>query len=157
MFEMDCLRLLATSDNIRLLATELRTRLGIRIIQPGHYSHHVGQIQIDLAVLGEALQHSHLLGPFISQQQSSTTVAYLQRLFWQHSDRVRRNAPRPVWEDGMRHSCFLLGTGTLEEELGSMISAAIEAWEGERPILGGTGIPETPGSKGLSKETWKTG
>ena len=48
MFEMDCLRLLATSDNIQLLATELRTRLGIRIIQPHLHAHHVGQIQIDL-------------------------------------------------------------------------------------------------------------
>ena len=133
MFKMDCLRLLATSDNIRLLATELRTRLGIRIIQPHLHARHVGQIQIDLVRLGEALQHSHLLGPFISQPQS-TTVAFLQHLFRQHSDRVR-SASKPFWEDGMQHSCFLMGTGTLEDELGSMISAAIEAWEGERPIL----------------------
>ena len=47
--ELECLRLLATSDNIRLLATELRARLGIRIIQPHFNAHHVGQIQIDLS------------------------------------------------------------------------------------------------------------
>ena len=126
--ELECLRLLATSDNIRLLASELRARLGIRIIQPGHHARHAGQIQIDLVRLGEALQHSSLLGPFISQQ--STTVAYLQGLFRQHSDSDRR-VSRPVWKvERKRHSCFLLGTGTLEEELGSMITAAIEAWEG---------------------------
>ena len=133
MCEIECLRLLASSDNIQLLADELRAKLGIRIIPPGHHAYHVGQIQIDLAVLGEALQHLHLLGPFISQQQS-TTVAYLQRLFRQHSDRVR-SASQPFWEDSMRHSCFLLGTGTLEDELSSMISAAIEAWEPSQPGL----------------------
>ena len=124
--EIECLRIFATYDSIRLLAAELRSRSGIRIIPPGHRACHVGQIQIDLDRLGEALQHSDLLGPFISQK--STTVASLQRLFRQHTGRDR-NASRPVWDDGLRHSCFLLGTDTLEEELGSMVSAAIEAWE----------------------------
>ena len=85
-----------------------------------------------MAVLGEVLQHSDLLGPFISQQ--STTVAYLQSLFRQHSDSVR-SVSRTIWDDGMQHSCFLLSTGTLEEELNSMIMATIEAYEGERAIL----------------------
>ena len=35
-------------DPLQLLAAELRSRSGICIIQPGRYSHHEGQIQIDL-------------------------------------------------------------------------------------------------------------
>ena len=54
-YELDCLRLLATFASIRLLAAELRSSSGICIIQPGRYSHHVGQIQID------GMQHSCFL------------------------------------------------------------------------------------------------
>ena len=52
--DLECLRLLATSASIQLLAAELRKKLGIRIIQPGHHARHVVQIQIDLVLLGEA-------------------------------------------------------------------------------------------------------
>ena len=46
--ELDCLRILATFASIQWLAAELRTSLGIRIIQPGHHAYHVGQVvQID--------------------------------------------------------------------------------------------------------------
>ena len=64
--ELECLRILAT---IQLLAAELRSKSGIRIIQPHLNAQHVGQIQIDLDRLGEALQQ--LLGPFISQKSTT--------------------------------------------------------------------------------------
>ena len=62
--EIDCLRILATFASIVVSSRAS----GIRIIQPHLHAQHVGQIQIDVVRLGEALQHSDLLGPFISQQ-----------------------------------------------------------------------------------------
>ena len=97
--ELECLRLLVTFASIKLLAAELRSRSGIRIIPPGHRACHVGQIQIDLVRLGEALQRSDL--HVYHGGVSSAPV--------QHSDSVR-SVSHPFCEvDGLQHSFFLLG------------------------------------------------
>ena len=115
--------------SIQLLATELRSSLGIRIIiQPHFNAHHVGQIQIDVVRFGEALQHSDLLGPFISPTVASLCAC---------SGSIARSFDMRRW-----HATFLLPIGHRqhEENLSSMINATIEAWEEDGECIGRMGL-----------------
>jgi hypothetical protein len=124
MRELEVLCFLATFESLRLLTSLLLYGSGYHIIQPGLHAYNAGRIQVDILALGSALQHADLLGPTFT-----FNVLYLQSLFRAHADRVRVDS-HSFWEDGVRHSSFLLGSDTLENELHNMIASAIQAWQG---------------------------
>ena len=120
------MRLLADSDKIQLLTSLMeQTQHGIRY-RPDSYSvQHNGQLEIELHALGSALQHADLLGPSFDSDVTS-----LESLFRAHARNIRK-ASQPRWEDGVQRYCFMLGSSSPADELGGMIGAALEAWEGE--------------------------
>ena len=126
MSELQILRILADSDKIQLLTSLLeQAEHGIRVGPSRRGAESVERIEIDLHALGSALQHADLLGP-----EFESSVPILESLFRARVDCVRK-ASQPRWEDGMHRYCFLLGSNSPAEEIGSMISTAMKAWEGE--------------------------
>ena len=127
---LNALRRLADSVKVDLIASLLSAHqpaVGIRVSPGQHGAQRAHQVEIDLGALGSVLQHADLLGPSFHW----STIADLQRLFRTHASGVRP-VSRPLWGDGGRKSCFVLGSATAQHEIGSMISAKERVRERER-------------------------
>ena len=112
--ELQILRILADSDKIQLLTSLLeQAEHGIRVRPHKRGAQHSRQIEIELHAFGSALQHADLLGSEFDSDVPSLQSACRSR---------QNNLAASLGGWGAK----VMGSNSPAEEIGSMISTAID-------------------------------